>query len=53
MVAEITDKGEALKEQAVDVPSKLVSCIRLDSDDAVQLYDLLHKILAAFKAQDE
>lgn len=53
LVAEITDKGEALKEQAVDVPSKLVSCIRLDSDDAVQLYDLLHKILAAFKAQDE
>lgn len=53
LFAEITDRGEALKEQAVDVPSKLVSCIRLDSEDALQLYDLLYKILAAFKAQDE
>ena len=53
LFAEITDKGEALKEQAVEVPSKLASCIRLDSDDAIQLYDLLYKILAALKAQDE
>ncbi len=53
LFAEITDRGEALKEQAVDVPSKLVSCIRLDSEDALQLYDLLYKILGAFKAQHE
>lgn len=53
LIAEITDSGEKLKEKAVEVPSKLAACVQLDSDDMKQLYDLLYKVLAMFKAEDE
>lgn len=45
LMVEITDKGEALKENAVLVPQKLASCINLTADEAIQLHALLHKLL--------
>lgn len=48
LIAEITDSGEKLKEQAIEVPSKLAACVQLDSNDAVHLYNLLYKLLATF-----
>jgi DNA-binding MarR family transcriptional regulator len=45
LIVTITEKGEALKEQAVHVPEKLGSCIKLDPQDLGQLYQLLYKIL--------
>lgn len=45
LTVEITDKGEALKEQAVSVPQKISGCIKLEPEEALQLYELLHKIL--------
>lgn len=53
LIAEITDSGEKLKEQTIEVPSKLAACVQLDSGDAMQLYNLLYKLLATFKEQDE
>ncbi|MBQ8552477.1 MAG: MarR family transcriptional regulator [Clostridia bacterium] len=41
----ITEKGEVLKERAVDVPTGLARCSRLDSEEAVTLYRILYKIL--------
>jgi len=41
----ITDSGELLKEKAVEVPVKIARCIRLDEDEAMQLYEILYKIL--------
>lgn len=41
----ITEKGEALKEQAVSIPEKMGSCVRLTPEEAEQLYSLLYKIL--------
>lgn len=41
----ITEKGERLKERAVDVPAKVGSCIDLEPSEAVALYTLLHKLL--------
>ena len=47
LIVEITEEGEALKERAVSVPEKIAGCVRLDTEEAIQLYKLLYKILAA------
>ena len=46
---EITEKGEALKEQAVTIPQSVAGCVKLDGEEAVQLYQLLYKVLGALK----
>lgn len=47
LIVEITEEGENLKERAVSIPEKIAGCIRMDSEDAMQLYKLLYKVLAA------
>ena len=42
---EITEQGIALKERAMHIPQALKNCIRLDGQEALQLYRLLYKIL--------
>ena len=44
---EITELGEALKEQAVSVPASIAGCVRLEPEEALQLYRLLYKVLGA------
>ena len=46
---EITEKGEALKERAVSIPQSVAGCVKLDGEEAVQLYQLLYKMLGALK----
>ena len=46
LLVELTAEGEALKEQAVDIPAQIGACIRLSPEDALQLYTLLHRMLA-------
>lgn len=46
LLIEITETGEALKERAVSVPEKIAGCVRLDTEEAVQLHRLLYKVLA-------
>lgn len=41
----ITEKGKALKKQASDVPIKVGKCLKLEQEEAKQLYGLLYKIL--------
>ncbi len=41
----ITEKGEALKEEAVKVPQEMMGCVRLTKDEAKLLYGILYKIL--------
>ena len=41
----ITDKGEALKEKAVCVPSKIAEDINLKPEEAEFLYKILYKML--------
>ena len=45
LIVEITKEGEALKEQALQVPGKIASCISLDPQEAMELYRILYKIL--------
>lgn len=46
---EITESGVALKEKAVSIPQQIMGCVSLDSDDALQLYNLLYKVLGKIK----
>lgn len=46
LIVEITDEGDALKEQAVSIPEKIAGCVKLDTKEAMQLYQLLYKVLA-------
>ena len=43
----LTDAGEQIKEKAVEIPSKVAGCVGLNSEEALQLYGLLYKVLGA------
>ncbi len=45
LIAEITEKGEALKEAALEIPGKMAGCVDLNAEEAAELYRLLYKIL--------
>lgn len=41
----ITEIGDKLKEKAINVPEQMAGCVKLEPEEAVQLYKILHKIL--------
>lgn len=45
VVVSLTEKGEALKEQAMHIPGQLDECVKLTREEAAQLRSLLYKIL--------
>lgn len=47
----ITEAGEALKEQAVEIPRKIGGCVALSPEEATKLYELLHKLLYSFEIE--
>lgn len=49
LIAQITEKGELLKEKAVEIPHKVSACVKLDGEDATALYSLLYKLLNTLK----
>ncbi|MBQ8505856.1 MAG: MarR family transcriptional regulator [Clostridia bacterium] len=42
----LTDRGIALKAEARHIPEKMGACVKLEPEEAFQLYALLHKILS-------
>ena len=42
----LTDLGEKLKDQALDIPKNIGNCINLTSDEAIILYKLVYKVLS-------
>ena len=46
LLVEITDSGEALREQALSVPEKMKGCMKLTEEEAITLYQLLYKALS-------
>ena len=44
-IVTITPDGEALRERAADMPQQMMQCAPLESDEAVQLYTLLYKLI--------
>ncbi|MBQ6899260.1 MAG: MarR family transcriptional regulator [Firmicutes bacterium] len=49
LVVQITPDGISLRDDALTVPEKVSSCVRLDSDEAKQLYQLLYKVLGGLQ----
>ena len=45
LILTLTEAGEALKERAALIPPQMAACIRMDPQDAYQLYTLLHRLL--------
>ena len=45
LIVTITEKGEALKEKASDVPQQLSACISIEPQKARDLYTLLYEVL--------
>lgn len=49
----VTDKGNALKEQALAVPRQMACHFQLTSEEALQLYTLLHKVIDGCADKEE
>ena len=49
LIVSITKEGDELKDKAVEIPIKMAGCVSLESQDAAELYGLLHKLLAGFE----
>lgn len=47
LIVEITESGETLKERAISIPEQIAGCVKLDTEEAMQLYKLLYKVLAS------
>lgn len=45
LIVEITNKGEALKDEAIGIPKAMMGCMQLTEDEATTLYKLLYKLL--------
>ena len=45
LIVSITEEGERLKEQAVQIPKSLSACVNVEPQEAQQLYQLLYKLL--------
>lgn len=52
LLIKITKDGEALKEKAMEVPSKMAKCLEINEKDAKELYSLLYKLLDKFHEED-
>ena len=48
VIVSITESGEELHDKAADIPLKMAQCVTLESDEAMQLYNLLHKLMKTF-----
>ena len=46
LLVTITEKGEKLRDQAVDIPTKLAQCVNLTPDETKTIYRLLYKLLS-------
>ena len=45
LVVSITTEGEKLRDEAINIPSSMGSCVKLSEDEAKILYNLLYKII--------
>jgi DNA-binding MarR family transcriptional regulator len=45
LIVTLTDKGEALKQEALHIPEEIGKCINITQEDAQTLYRILYQIL--------
>lgn len=49
LIVTLTSEGEALKEKASEIPTKVSKCISLEPEDAAELYRILHAVMDGMK----
>ena len=49
----LTPEGDALKDQAVDIPKQMGCCMKLSPEDAEVLYKVLYKVLQSLGPVEE
>lgn len=49
LIIAITTEGEVLKDEAVKVPHQMAGCVKLEPQEAGELYRILHKLLVGFE----
>lgn len=49
LIIKITDKGMALREEALAVPQEIRSCISLTDDETTALFKLLHNFMSTIE----
>ncbi len=48
LIASLTEKGEALREKAVEIPRKIAQSLQMEPEDVQALYGLLSKMLRSY-----
>lgn len=50
VILTLTEEGAQLKERAAEIPLKMAGCVKLETNETRQLYNLLYKLLETLKA---
>lgn len=45
LIISLTKNGEELRERALEIPSKIGECIKINNDDAITLHRILYQLL--------
>ena len=53
LIVELTDKGDKIKEDAIDIPKNIGKCINLNATEAEELYKLIYKVLLNVEKERE
>lgn len=51
LLLSLTEKGRELKEKALTIPSQVAGCVKIDPEDAGELYQLLYKVIGGFQEE--
>ena len=49
LLVELTDAGEKLRDEALEVPARVGGCVKLEPEEAAALYGLLYKLLGGLE----
>lgn len=49
LIVTLTDKGEAMRDDALNIPAEMTKCINLPRDDIRELYRMLYQMLEYVK----
>lgn len=52
LMVSLTDKGEAMRDRAADVPAFVASCVSISSEDALALKRILDGLMATFRENE-
>ena len=49
LIVSITEKGEALKDRALHIPTEMAKCVNLPRERVMELYQMLYQLLEIVK----